>query len=100
MQQPRSHKEYTPPLPHWTRGQLEALQTAECVNTLTALSAFSQFDLGQAALVVQPSVAAAPAPGRRAGEMQLESVKRKRSRKMNKHKYRKRLKKMRMGKLR
>jgi hypothetical protein len=70
---------------------------------MLAQSAPRYRDVGQqqAALAGAACRESAPSEAGQAGEgMQLESVKRKRSRKMNKHKYRKRLKKMRMGKLR
>jgi len=79
-----------------------ALHAAEAARTL-APSALRHADAGQwqAALAGTACRRSAPPEAAQAGEgMLLESVKRKRSRKMNKHKYRKRLKKMRMGKLR
>ena len=115
LQQPHCHRQ---PALLWTPGQLAALQSCEAVQAHIALCV-SPVDsvtgptarvdyaalrepaqTGAAEQLSTAATARLVVPGARREEMALESVKRKRSRKMNKHKHRKRLKKLRMGKLR
>lgn len=93
MLQPGSHPHRLPDASHVVR----ALEAARLVCPVA--SPLGNFGRQQAALAGTACGERVRAEPGQAGEgMLLESVKRKRSRKMNKHKYRKRLKKMRMGK--
>ena len=93
MLQPGSHQHRLPDTNHVVR----ALEAARLLCPVASLLVnFGQQQAPPAGTACRERVRAEPG---QAGEgMLLESVKRKRSRKMNKHKYRKRLKKMRMGK--